>query len=463
MKMLRDERGNVILLTALSLTMLLTFMAFAVDVGNFYYSQRQLQSIADAAAMAGALEINECGTGNTNCAVMQAAAKAAMTENGVTSYNFAAQSCPIAAATGTTINLTLNNGPCAYGSAAKDPNYGQPNYVEAVVTQKIPTYFARFIGIGTTQISARAEAGKGVPAFPTCGLASGGAGTDITVNGGGVIQDAAGSNCNVTSDSTSSGTCLGGTPSATINGSVTTNALNIVGNICDTNGGAVVPSSTNTGYSSVPDPFAGIAAPTPPAVTSTTGYGGFSGTSGSTYNFYPGTYTSNVNLNSGSYTVNFEPGLYYFEANVTFGNHAVTSTGGGVTFFFAPGANLTINTGVSSTLTAPAVNAQSDGSVISGTGAYNGLLIWQSSGPFDLDAGTTTTLDGAVYVPNGQLTVNGGATVNANGGFVAQSVMVDSTLTLSCTAMPNQTCAPGAGGGGGGGAAGGATTIALAE
>ena len=60
MRMLRDERGTLLAMAALSTTLMLSLMAFAVDLGNFYYTQRQLQTLADAAAMAGAQEVDTC-------------------------------------------------------------------------------------------------------------------------------------------------------------------------------------------------------------------------------------------------------------------------------------------------------------------------------------------------------------------------------------------------------------------
>jgi uncharacterized membrane protein len=54
---LRDEGGSILVLAALGMTVLFGLAAVAIDVGNWYYTQRQLQSFADAAAMAGALEI----------------------------------------------------------------------------------------------------------------------------------------------------------------------------------------------------------------------------------------------------------------------------------------------------------------------------------------------------------------------------------------------------------------------
>ena len=74
MKIYSDERGSIAVLTALGLTMLMSFLALAIDVGNLYYTQRQLQTLADAAAMAGALEYDAC-SGTKNCSVMQTAAK----------------------------------------------------------------------------------------------------------------------------------------------------------------------------------------------------------------------------------------------------------------------------------------------------------------------------------------------------------------------------------------------------
>ena len=50
-----NERGSITLLTALCLPMLLGALAIAIDIGYLYITQRQLQTLADAAAMAGAL------------------------------------------------------------------------------------------------------------------------------------------------------------------------------------------------------------------------------------------------------------------------------------------------------------------------------------------------------------------------------------------------------------------------
>ena len=67
---LDDQRGGVIAMVAVALPVLLLFVAFVVDVGNWFEHKRHLQMQADAAALAGASRFNDCfsssSTGNTN-------------------------------------------------------------------------------------------------------------------------------------------------------------------------------------------------------------------------------------------------------------------------------------------------------------------------------------------------------------------------------------------------------------
>ena len=81
MRLLREESGNILVWTALCTTAPLSFVAIAIDIGDPFIAQRQLQTLADAAAMAGALEASACG-GTTNCTVLQTAATSAITESG---------------------------------------------------------------------------------------------------------------------------------------------------------------------------------------------------------------------------------------------------------------------------------------------------------------------------------------------------------------------------------------------
>ena len=64
---MRDETGQVFVLSLLAMAILIGMVGFAVDVGHAYLVQRQLQSGVDAAALAGAQELPD-GTAVINAA-----------------------------------------------------------------------------------------------------------------------------------------------------------------------------------------------------------------------------------------------------------------------------------------------------------------------------------------------------------------------------------------------------------
>ncbi len=66
---LRGERGQTIVLTVVALMGLLGFVGMAVDVGYAYYGQRELQSTADAAALAGASQLPDSTAATTAAAL----------------------------------------------------------------------------------------------------------------------------------------------------------------------------------------------------------------------------------------------------------------------------------------------------------------------------------------------------------------------------------------------------------
>lgn len=428
MRMLKDERGNVLVLTVLSFSVLISFLAFAIDIGNFYYTQRQLQTFADSAAMAGALEIAACAATTPNCSVMQTAATKALTEGGNPAPTLFLQ---CAAASGKGLLLTLNNGPCALGTS--DPNNANANYVEAVVTENQPTFFAGILGFPTFQISARAEAGHSVPGSNACLNTN-----SLTLNSGANVTDGSGSTCGINDND--SGTF-------NLNSSVTVNvgSFNIHTSGINKNCGsctAISPYPT-TGTAVVPDPFAPeiaagtLTVPSIPAAPTASG----------TYTYTSGYYPSGITF-SGSNTLG--PGVYYMGSNVII-NSGATISGTGVTIYLANGAGINSNGSASTiNLTAPT------------TGPTAGMLIWSASGSnstVNLDTGSNSSLGGAVYLPSGQLTLNGGSNVTSYGMVYANTLMVNSAISLSCSSMPGGVC-PGSSGNG---VANGAATISLAE
>jgi len=230
-----------------------------------------------------------------------------------------------------------------------------------------------------------------------------------------------------------------------VGATVDVGSYNVHGNVCD-NGGSYTPTPT-LGASSVPDPFAAEITAHTLTVPTTTGLTTYYPSPISTNTtLSPGYYPSGFNTNSGTYTITLNPGLYYMGSNVVIGGNA-TINGTGVTIYMASGS-LTMNTATHVNLTAPS----------SGTTA--GMLIWEAStdsSAMILDSASDASWGGAIYVPDAQLTLNGGSTAVAYGMVVVQSVMVDSAISLSCTSMPGGVC-PGSSG-----SSDGSATVALAE
>lgn len=376
----RDESGQALVLAALSMVVLISFLGLALDGGQLYYTKRKLQAAADSAALAGALEMNEC-TGGSNCAAMRSAAQSALVEAGLTGSALKTQ-CAASASTGLT--LTVNNAPCAMGSTKLDPNYGNAKYVEAVVSEAQPTYFVRIFGIDSVKVAARAEAAVGnsavclyitnssvndalelngrVSLTSTCGVAVASSGTDaLLVNSGNSL-------------SASSVTVEGGVSSqGTISPAPTTNAA--------------VPS----------DPLSWVPAPS----TSSCLYTNYSTSGSGATVLNPGTYCGPTNLNS-SGSLTFNPGVYVFTGSLSVSTSS-TISGTGVMFYFSSGSILFNGN--------PTINL-----VALTTGTYAGILFYQASTDTTealFNGGPQVALQGALYFPGAEILFNGGGSYQA--------------------------------------------------
>jgi Flp pilus assembly protein TadG len=153
-RFLKSESGSAAVIAAVSLIAVLGIMGLAIDVGQLRLAKQRLQMAADGAALAAALELTDCGS-TPNCGALKTAAQSALTENNLIGSTLLS-SC--ATSSTTALTLTVNNGPCALGAA--NPHNGNTNYVEVVVSQLQPTYFAGVVGIGSVLIKTRAEAAR---------------------------------------------------------------------------------------------------------------------------------------------------------------------------------------------------------------------------------------------------------------------------------------------------------------
>ena len=418
-RLLKGSDGTVMIVFALFFSLLMGLLGFAIDAGQFLYAKRQLQSAVDAAALAGALEESQCGS-TSDCTIMQTAAAQAVVENGFPSpatYT----NCNSAANSQIGMTLVVNNGPCALG--AGDPNQGSSKYVEVIATLRQNTMFWGMLGMRHVKIAARAEATVGAPSGCVF-ILDPNASQAFLFNGGATIS----APCGIQVNSSSS------TAFEYDGGSLTAKYLNVVGSDLINDGGSGLDAAVKTGASSVADPLASLPAPTIGACGTSTSspyhgvsYGALLNAGAST--FYPGVYCGGITLNANA-TATFNPGLYIIKGPVVIGA-SDTVTGSDVTFYFESNS-WTSNGAASANLSAPT------------TGTYAGILFYQAHGDTDtfiLDSNTTSAFQGTFYLPDGPLTINGGANLAAYMLLDVHDLTVDSGVNLTIgtdySSLPN--------------------------
>lgn len=409
----RDESGQALVIGVISMFAVLPFVALAIDVGQFRYQQQQMQSAVDAAALAGAIEVSSCGL-TADCTAMTTAAQQALVENGFTGSTLKKQ----CASAGSGLTLTVNNGPCAMGSASADPNYSNTNYVEAVLSGPVNTFFASMVGIRSIGITVRAEAydkatNSGYCLYTSTSNTSSSGPQGILLNGGTMNAS-----CGIYDDSGSSG-ALASNSGATVN-----STKFVVHGGWSPNNGGTFSSTPVTNVDAVADPLSYLTAPTPASCTSQTVNG-----SGST-TLNPGTFCSGFNLNSGT-TVTLNPGTYIIEGGVNV-NSSSTLTGTGVTLYFTGSGQLQMNSGSTATLVAPT------------SGGMSGILIWEASSDSNaliIDGSASAKYQGAIYAPSAQLTLNSGGNTAAYTVVDVKSMILDSganfTINSDYSSLPN--------------------------
>jgi Putative Flp pilus-assembly TadE/G-like len=432
-----DESGQALMLGAICMASVMGVMALAVDVGYMHYRQVQLQTAADSAAIAAGLENGNCG--QTVCANMKTAAEQALIEDGIvpsgttiTPTTGSSSSCTAPTSTG--LAMMINVAPCMLG--ASDPNNGNTNMTEVVLTEPQSTFFGKFFGIGTFNLVARSEAGLAYINKPSYGFC--------------VWTGSASINGNAVIDLTNCGWYDHGNLSPNSGDNVTATNFQYYGTwespdncgqpsnpTCTWHLGdsETEPAATTANLS---DPLAGTQAPSKPNTEDANNCSisnldcwGNNVTSGKAVALPPGYYGGGINTNGTSVTLS--PGLYYFNGTFNVDSATVTCptcTGGaGVTLYFASGT-LQMNSGSTITLNAPSTGdlTTSNG----GTDVAN-ILVWQSStnsSGMDIDANSTSTLNGIIWLPDAELTVNSGPNMTAT-ALDVQSILVDGNFTIT--------------------------------
>jgi hypothetical protein len=121
----------------------------------------------------------------------------------------------------------------------------------------------------------------------------------------------------------------------------------------------------------------------------------------------PGVYCGNFNFN-GSGSLNLNPGLYVFSGAHWNLNSGWSLSGTNVTFYFADNSSyIQLNSGVTLSVSAPT------------SGTYANILMYEPSGlsksSFTINAGSSQTMSGLIYLPSRNLTFNAGSNLTSEG------------------------------------------------
>ena len=391
--------GQVMVLICISLIALVGMIAVVADFSFMQHQRNMMQTAADSAAMAAAEELNYGDVAT--------AGRADAASNGFTNGQ-------------SSVTVSINNPP------SSGPNSSNSGYVEAIVSKPEPTYFLRALGVNTMTVSARAVAyeGNGQNCFYVIDPSASAA---MSANGNVNIQSSCG--ILVNSNSSSGLTGVG-------NVKVTAPTIGVVGNYSATGGASFTPTP-KTGVIAASDPLGYVTAPTVGSCSQNSlKLSGNTGTSGSPYQLYAGTYCGGLKV-TGNAFLKFNPGTYVMAGGgMSIGANTVMS-GTGVTFYNTTGTGgygpVTFDGGAAVNLSAPT------------SGPLAGILFFQdrsipsSAAGSTITGNSTSTFDGAVYFATTQLTFAGNSSSNGYSIVVADKLTVSGNASVGSnySSLPN--------------------------
>ena len=161
----RGERGQTILLVAVSIVALLSMAALAIDVVTLYVAKSEIQRAADAAALAGAKAVADSGvttvqsTDGTNLPLAEALAQT-MASTAVNA---------LLSESSENANFVAGQAPTLVGAPAVSWSRGNNNPTVTVTLQQnnLPTFFARIFARTSASTTATAVAEIYNPINPT--------------------------------------------------------------------------------------------------------------------------------------------------------------------------------------------------------------------------------------------------------------------------------------------------------
>ena len=398
-----NESGQSLIFVALSMAVLMGFMALAIDVGLLFRAKRNLQIAADSAATAAALNYLYYGSvGTAKTAAINAAAA-----NGVT-------------ITDNDIHTPPSSGPNSGTTAGA--------YFEVLPTQSEGTNFMGVIS-HTSSVTVGARAVAGTPAASkACVWIGNPTGNDTFHLQGNTSITAAGCGIYVNSSAAGGLKVTGGSTS------VTAAYFDVVGNY---KGKSTPPTNPVPNSPPQSNPLGSIPGPNPAtactagntvtvanvtastAISAANGVTCFSNTSGATL-------AAGITLPGGV--------VYVFEYGVTIGGTmTLGSSTSGVTLDIYGGSFNQGNSNLS--IFAPT------------SGTYNGVAILQpaaNANQLQIQFGSSNeTLDGMIYAPGAEVFMqdNGGG-VTATGVIADTMYIKSSSLTIPSYSAAHPTTTP---------------------
>jgi hypothetical protein len=438
---MKAERGQALILIALGLVVMIAMTGLAVDGGNAFAEHRTAQNAADNAALAAAYNL---AAGNPTAAVT--AARAIADSNGYDSV---------------TINIPPTSGQYA----------GNSEYVEVIISTTTQTMFAPVVGMEEINSTVSAVA-RGRPAQGGS-LANGNAIMALSNTGKSTMLYNGGANVTVTGGS---GMFVNSNDKDALffNSNITINApgMTVVGGY-KTNATFPWLNTIKTGQTSQSIPLPPVsltskipAIPTAPTCSTS---GSYTNTGFNEVTYTPGNHNSII-VNSGT-KAKFKPGVYCLNGHININGNgimeglpgsikfvmsdAITMSGGPHTFddieFYSKNSDLKVQNGGDILkanrfrfyatgsgqvhVGAQAVFEANDAFFYFGTSDFTwngqaiiklkappqgdpfaGLLIympWSNTTDVKINGGSTVDITGTIMIPHADLTINGGADMNA--------------------------------------------------
>ena len=379
-----SKSGQVLVLTAMSLVVLMGIAGLSVDLGEFWTLRRNMQTAADAAAISAAIALR----------LKQDATAAGRSVSALNRFTDGVNG----------VTVTVNNPP------ASGPSAGNANYVEVIIAQAKPPYFLKALGYSSITVSARAVGSS--TNSPACVFA-----LDPTASGalsvGGSSSMALSCGALVDSSSASALSTNGG-------GALTATAIGVVGGY---SGSGMTPTP-KTGIAPAPDPLSYL---TPPSVGGCD-HNNFHASGNGTVTLNRGVYCGGIQI-SGGPAVTFNSGLYILDGGGFQVSGSATLSGTGVTFYNTYDSNnsyagVSLNGSGQVNLSAPT------------SGAYEGILFYQdptvpsSGAASSITGNSASTFDGAIYFKTTSLTYTGNSSSSGYTLILARTVTVSGNSTI---------------------------------